>query len=684
VKQCPLCWLLLIGWLGFSTKVTACQAVLISLASNESVLVSVPQQGQDVVLSITDNGKSSTYNSALGHSANEMVLVPASNTSRQVSVCVLANKQDITQKYKGLIQKTTINQWPSNVIKILDQHTQAAALWASPQTKSIAPTSWLSANEVVVETQYQHYKVLNILNAAAAKVSLFDYVGALEAIELLNDHNGRLAYKLLWLKGGILYQQDQPEKALPLLQEAIKIAQPHSDLWLELAEIKSLLADIWLTLNNTVAAERLLHEALQNVEEESYLAGHISDNLGYLYVKKAAQSDEPLRTDYYVKAIAYEQSAKEIFNKTGYWQRNLDVENNLATIYERLGRLYEAQQHYRKALELLERTRDLQRYPMLYRNLAKIAQYLGDYQRSIALYQKAYELFLTPSPVRAARIQCELGDNYYHLGQMDKAKQRHIACEEYFRNTEHWHDWARSKMALANYALSAQQQSEAKRHLAPILKDHEKLMSKEAQVDFLLTQANILQVEKEEERAHTLVEKAISVASKARYPATLVDTLNMGVAIAIKQKRFDIANQYADRAIELTLNLHQYLDPQHFGPAWSGKTHELFANKINLLIKNTESTSSDTHAKIFKLLEQSATISIRRSTKINTTASSTKYKPHINKVSELQNQRAAKAAPSLNDPNLDALLTHHQWLIPYVKEPYSKLFNEVIDLPELQ
>jgi tetratricopeptide (TPR) repeat protein len=137
----------------------------------------------------------------------------------------------------------------------------------------------------------------------------------------------------------------------------------------------------------------------------------------------------------------------------------------------------------------------------------------------------------------------------------------------------------------------------------------------QAQVDFLLTQANILQVEKEEERAHTLVEKAISVASKARYPATLVDTLNMGVAIAIKQKRFDIANQYADRAIELTLNLHQYLDPQHFGPAWSGKTHELFANKINLLIKNTESTSSDTHAKIFKLLEQSATISIRRSTK---------------------------------------------------------------------
>lgn len=196
--------------------------------------------------------------------------------------------------------------------------------------------------------------------------------------------------------GEIYIQQGRPEKAKPLLTEAIELGYEHKDEWpQDLSRALMLQARIVGWEGDRDESESMLLEAerlVQDLDQHKDLFAKIRSNRGYLeYYRGDHQRAIELAEPLYNELSEIEQPDPHLKNR---------IMNLLASSYGYLGKLEEANEHQDQVIENYKELDgdDSRTYAISLTNSVKLKYNLGRFdqaesnaQKALAIYEKLYD-----------------------------------------------------------------------------------------------------------------------------------------------------------------------------------------------------------------------------------------------------------------------------------------------------
>ncbi|HTR00129.1 MAG TPA: CHAT domain-containing tetratricopeptide repeat protein, partial [Candidatus Acidoferrum sp.] len=408
-----------------------------------------------------------------------------------------------------------------------------------------------------------------------------------------------------------------------------------------------------------------IEAALTLAGDDHAALAHIHNNMGYVLLKQAYagnRSSAEIETQLlasineHLIARAFAQSAHEMDELQG-------IENNLGSLYERVGELRNASQHYRESLKLIDPAPNPYGARVIYWNLGNLSQKLGDYLKARSYVEAAKTLVPANEANVAQLYDCMLGRNYRLMADYDKAIAIHRQCRQSAmqagkttQQLEALADLADDYVALARQqtlhadngsaAANLQQAwqliSEAKVLLTAGNKEAGARVDKTAAANacemdtandndaqggahnetdiklstkILSRHAQLAGIIGEIAQARTSLAQAAISANSASYPEQIEF---LSAAIAVYRAAGDRAAMLrcGERALAHVEALHADLAADRNGAAWSARTHEIYVTLADMLLDaglaQDEPSATAYQQQALAIVERSRAINLRQ------------------------------------------------------------------------
>ncbi|MFL6575086.1 MAG: CHAT domain-containing protein [Povalibacter sp.] len=580
-------------------------------------LLTIQQQDLDVEVVVRQGNQLVVYDSPGGRNGIEWVLL-ARGSSAQVCFYVVFG-QKAADAYQ--LTMTDVARLDEASLQSASKLSQAGALWAS-QSEAARSTAIALYESVAGSTSSPRvFREYARLYAAAAQMQRYLYDAAIQSLEKLNHgsvESNAVRYNAHWLDGAIANRRNELPTSIQALETALKLArqaqlQMKRPLRRDLAEITNLLGEAYLSAGNIARGTALVEQARSQSGDDHQLLGMVHNNLGFVDLLRADRASLTERSKHLSLSLENHFKARDHAVRAGDLQELALIENNIASLFERVGDLRKAREHYEEALRLIGNSDDPLRLQLLYRNLGHIDQYLGDYEKAERFTTAAVRISESVAPNEAVRLHCRLGTIYRLRDHLQEAVAEHSICESQARATQLVRDEIE---ALYELSVDRYEQHDPNNAMIPIVRASSLLsevQDRDLESKVHAQHALLAQQQGMHEEARRLADLSINAAEAARYPTARVDALATAMNISIQQGRSDAAMQYGLRALNEIEALHAHLDAERLGPAWSGRTREIY-DKLSLLEidRYRTSRSSDDLQRALQIIERGRAISLRQ------------------------------------------------------------------------
>ena len=590
-----------------------------AVESGAPVLLHVQQNDVDVEVLVRQGARTTLHNAPGGRNGVEWIFLTTLQPA-EFELCFYAvARQAVGRGFT--ISQVELAGAPGRRRDALREMSEAGVLWArgtqSSRIRAIETYQRVAARSETELALSDHAR----LYLQLARMERYQYAEALKELEPLANDEHRpdyVRYMSYWSIANVLNRGADWDGSRRAVENALRIARNaekrnQRSLRRDIADMTNLLGEIHLSAGDLAGGEKLVRDARLLSGKDYQLLGYVHNNLGYVHLLRADKDDLTRRSAH------LSQSLEEHFKARHYLQLADDqpwlsiVENNLASVFERLGELRKAREHYEEALRLIDKTDDPLRFHVLYRNLGYIYQYLGDYEKSERYLKEAMSIAERAVPSDAARLRCNVGTAERLRGRAAAAVADHQDCHSRARLSANVR-----LQAEALLELTADYQLQDKSGPAwEAIKDAVELLPQIQDADIksrvLVQDALLLQRRGEHANALAAAEKAVEASQRARYPTARIDALSTEMAIQAEQGRREEALTCGFRAIDAIEALHTHLDAERLGPAWSARTQEVYAKLAETILANQRRGRQPAELwAALEVIERSRAISLRQ------------------------------------------------------------------------
>ena len=574
----------------------------------------IVQQNDFAVQTVLRNGDRVTeFAAPAGRNGREFVTIPGSHGAPQI--CFYST---LAQKISNAYSVEEVTSARPDEQRFHARMSEAATLWANGSQASRSNAIRMY-EEIAAQATIPEWRDIARLYAADALVQRYQYEPALRHLEILTANPQRadvIGYRSFWLLAIVRNRSNDYPASLQAANTALQLAQETQrnvgrSLRRDIAEITNQLGEVHLSAGQFDQGVNLIQKALALSQNDPQLLASVYNNRGYVELLKSDRSPLAERATFLSQSLAHHFRAREFALQANDPQELAIIENNIASLFERVGDLRKAREHYEEALRLVRAQDDELRLEFLYRNLGHVYQYLGDYEKSERFTIASLEISERALPKDAIRILCRLGTVHRLQNRMSEAVGEHTSCQR------RAHDAQLPGVegeALYELAVDRSQQRDLKGALAaieravtllPLAQDRDLATKVHAQY------AQLLQQQGKSTQARQEADRAIHEAQAARYPVATVDALVAAMSISIAQRRTDDAMSYGERAMSAIESLHAHLDAERLGPAWSARTQQVY-EQLALFILSGDTRDERRARQALAILDRGRAISLRQ------------------------------------------------------------------------
>jgi CHAT domain-containing protein/tetratricopeptide (TPR) repeat protein len=639
----------------FSAAALACGAEETLLGTHhytvdKPLLLRIDQNGTDLLIAVDNSAGTTLFNHPNDRSSFELVyLDPANGQAQDLCVHSVFRNPDILTPYTLTeIDPATLN------LPLLQRFVEAARLWSQvdPQSRAQAIDEYTALGALAAA----EFPLAPVAGLYAIRARMFngEDEAALRAIDVFAPppEFAPSSYVLDWYRGQTLLRL----RRLPEAIEALALALELAPQGLDSAEIRNLLGEAYVTAGRIDDGEHELDAAVAASGSDHSLLAHIHNNRGYVLLRRAfAPNVEPGDAERWLRASIDEHLIARAFAVNGGdTSEQVLIDNNLGTLYERVRELRKALYHYREALRLTEAAGNPYNLRVLYTNLGALNQRLGDYPKSRGYLEQAVQL-AEQVEEPGFRASCLLGTTYRLLGDIPRALAIHETCRDLAAGSANYpvlidalaelsEDYlvaARTEPTAADAAWSTISAARAliDQHFPDILAAGRVARSdprtsnictatravdpsaaigltfQEQQLDVtarvLSRYALLAQRFAPGASALDDLDLAAGVVGPARYSGQL-DIFDGALRVYAAQGNFDFARACGEAAMALSERLHEDLEAERNGPAWTAKTHETYVAVADLLLQQSTTSDDEPARAAFAVAERAMGISLRQ------------------------------------------------------------------------
>ncbi|WP_281561184.1 CHAT domain-containing protein [Thalassomonas sp. RHCl1] len=629
--------------------------------ANAPLLLLIKQDDLDIHIIRKLDNREIRSNTPSGRNGYEFIYIKPGEKKAGIKLCFFSRYQDAAT---GNYHISQVKNASSDLIHAIELMDKAARAWSEDTELSrLLASAYFDqvAKLDITAFDLSNHARLYSLNA---KIVNYQYDSALALAQALLTKvptKSFLGYSALWGKGKVLIRQNKQTAAITPLSDAVTIAESllvpgQSASAKDIADLKNWLAEAYLMDGQIKNGETLLNEARILAGNDAQLLGAIYNNLGYVYLLASKLTTGRVRAQYINTSINEHELARNYAKNAGDWLELIYIENNMGTLYQRIGSLRKAREHYWQALDLIARKGTPFRLQVIYTNLGKIYQHLGDYQKSESFLKKALEIAGQgqSSRFRLSQLQCSLGNSQRLMGRPQTALIHHNLC---IRSAIEENN--RELLLTAQYELA-----EDYIHLGRIQDARETTESIIAELvpdigqdsglySLVLNQyAKLNYREGKLDKALANVQTALKYSLSSRNPSLHIKILNEAMQIYKALGNSPKALTYGQKALKEVEQLHQHLEAERLGPAWSKITHDIFLNVAEIFL-NQYLKSGDTIQlyQALDVLERSRAITLRREFAISDEQEhKNKATDHLITLSELADSHATNSTNKTYTP----------------------------------
>ncbi|WDD99200.1 CHAT domain-containing protein [Thalassomonas actiniarum] len=631
------------------------------LPANAPLLLLIKQDDLDIHVIRKLNNREIRSNTPSGRNGYEFIYIKPGKKKTGVKLCFFSRYQDAATGSYHISQVKNANSDLIHAIELMDkaarawsEDTELSRLLASAYFDQVAKLD-------ITKFDLSNHARLYSLNA---KIVNYQYNSALALAKALSAKvpaKSFLGYSALWGKGKVLIRQNKQKAAITPLSDAVTIAesllvQEQSASAKDIADLKNWLAEAYLMDGQIKNGETLLNEAQILAGNDAQLLGAIYNNLGYVYLLASKLTSGRVRAQYINTSINEHKLARNYAKNAGDWLELIYIENNMGTLYQRIGSLRKAREHYWQALDLIARKGTPFRLQVIYTNLGRIYQHLGDYQKSESFLKKALEIAGQgqSSRFRLSQLQCSLGNSQRLMGRPQTALINHNLCirsaiEENNRELllTAQYELAEDYIHLGRIRDARKTTESIIEKLAPDIGQDSGLYS------LVLNQyAKLNYREGKLDKALANIKTALKYSLSSRNPSLHIKILNETMQIYKALGNPTEALAYGQKALKEVEQLHQHLEAERLGPAWSKITHGIFLNVaeifLNQYLKNNDSVQL---YQVLNVLERSRAITLRQEFALSDEqGQKNKATDHLITLSELADSHANHSSNSSYTP----------------------------------
>jgi CHAT domain-containing protein len=487
-----------------------------------------------------------------------------------------------------------------------------------------------------------------------ARVQRFQFDDALKELERLAADGRRanyIRYMAYWATADTLTRRRDAAGGRAAVEKALRIArdaelQERRSLRRDIADMTNLLGETMLAAGDLAPGERLVRDALAMSGDDAQLLGYVHNNLGYVHLLRANREPVSRRSKHLSRSLEDHFKARHFLELAGDRPWLSIVENNIASIFERLGELRKAREHYEEALRLIDGTDDPLRFKVFYRNLGQIYQYLGDYEKSARFLAEAMDISKRAIPADVSRLHCSLGTTERLRGNATRAAIEHRICSD---RAARENDARLQAEALHELTVNYRDQGKhefAHESIGKALALLPRIDDGDIASKVLSSYSRSLQARGDSATARVIIGKSIAAAEGARYPTARIDALTTAMDIAADQGREQEALAHGFRAIDAIEALHAHLDAERLGPAWSARTHAVYARLAQIMLEGYRQRRSPAQLwAALGVIERSRAISLRQQFAAPPgVVQEVRQSPLLSTLSEIANQHALPGA----------------------------------------
>jgi tetratricopeptide (TPR) repeat protein len=582
---------------------------------DEPKLVRVQQRDLDVSIVVRTGTQQSVHDGPGHRNAAEWIYLesPSATAATEHQLCIYA----IYRSTAAPAYDIQVSAVPAAFRDSYRAISNAGVAWATGTRESRLAA--IAGYELVAARSHTELGLSDHarLYAALALIQRYQFDAALAHLDRLfarSAQSGYLRYSAHAAIGAIHNRRGNFAASKAALDKALAQARTYQQrsgrsLRRDIAEMTNLLGEVQLSAGEIDSGRRSIDRAATLAADDDQLLGLIHNNLGYYYLLQADRDPAEARPKHLARSIEEHRRARDHADRAGDRLEQSIIDNNLATLFERIGDVSNARRHFEAALQAIDGTDDPFRFNMLYRGLGHIYLVLGDYEKSERFLTAALSIADQARDSRSVRVYCQLGIARRHRGHLSEAISAHETCRDRARAEGDIRVHAEALYELTiDHSLNGAPDGAwaAIREGVDLLP---RLHDADAKSNVLIQYALMLQRRGQVSDARSTIRAAIAVAQRARYPATLVDALAAAMTIHREQGQGEAAEKFGLATLDAIESVHAHLDPERLGPAWSAKTRDIYAELAILLLTKGD----DAHlAAAFDVIERSRAISLRQ------------------------------------------------------------------------
>ncbi|TQV82946.1 CHAT domain-containing protein [Aliikangiella coralliicola] len=602
---------------------------------NESnLLVSIiPRNTKLVTLLIHSKGKN-WYRNPLGNNVKQVIFIDKNKIQSEATLCIYSQYSNSGKSIEG-ISFEKIKEIRGSVRESLLLLNEASSLWHKNDKHS--KLNSISAYATLFENNTREFdlSLLAFLNLLEANFNLYNYDEVFRLYKVLPTRlklNEYFYYHVLRIKAKALVRQHKLHEALPVAENALLtlelyVKKHKYSFRADEAEIRNLIGEILLSqsrgLVGNTAYKKMHHgklfldKAYMFAIGNSQLLAHIHNNKGLYHILKSRIVTREVRLEELLISIGEHERAKEYAVSANDNFSLPLIENNLGSLYLKTRQLGKSLRSYQSALSRIDNEKESELLALLYKNLGKVYQSLGDYSKSEAFLSKAVSLSEKASTIEVANIKCIQGTTLRLMGEVLKARRLHESCLELLKVESEEsveNDIVNARLQLAEDHLINGNGSESKAQVMLAMNELNMITSFDLKAQLLIQFSRMLDADGKQSQAINAIHEAIESSKKAQLPASYIDSLEFAINYFKSINKFQELNNYGELALKEIEYLHEQLDSERLGPAWSNKTNAIYMTLADVrLSQYRDNESEEGLALIFNLIERSKAISLRLS-----------------------------------------------------------------------
>ncbi len=638
----------------------------IPLPPEQAALFSLAQPGVDVRLELSRGGDVTILDSPSTRYGPEFIFLEPSLVP--YSVCAQASFA-VSTNYVPDIQLDYLSSLDAEQMATLRLLNEAGAAWAREDQggqQDAVDRYTLFADrlsntfgdfDIEFDTIGKHARYYAALGAFAR----YDYEESLQQLDLIGavPHPSHLHHSIPVLRARILRPSPETKTdAIDLLRQTIAAADQRYAK--DIAVAQSLLGQIYLEQGSYDEGERRIDLAIDLVaDDDEQLLGELYNNLGYVSVLKgrnatdadSRQRELRLSIDQHEIALAYAELAEDS-------RFQALILNNIGTIYERLGDLVMAQQHYADSLARVDGRSSQRSVTLVNKNLGDVYLRLGDIFKAEPFLDVAMASVANGETNFSAEINCSLGTVRRMQGRIAEAIELHNACRVLDTGGMSEMDdkiiEAEALLELALDFLAMNETETAYGHIALArnlldpsrsgaseIPDTEKLWIR------ILANAAYLNEQLGLDRSASRADlaQALSLLPGQLDPTVVIDVLQTALETSRLHGDDARARALGYEALEQIEKIHAQLETERLSPFWAAKNHKLYNALIQIELDSLPAQRRQDPAAVqtvLNLLERSRAAGLRKSLAQNSAMrpADSNTEDRLKRLSEIANMRA--------------------------------------------